>query len=310
MPIKHPKYIWHHNEMVPWEQATIHVMSHGVLYGSSVFEGIRAYEINGTPTFFRLAEHMKRLYESARIHRMQVPFNQGELEKACHQVVAQNGLKAAYVRPTVYQGLGSFGLINDPGCVKVSIAAIEWGAYLGEDSVKNGIEVGVSSWQRPAPNTVSTIAKAAGNYLSSALMSEETHRHGYVEAIALDSNGFLSEGPGENLFIVRDGIIYTPALHHSLLLGITRDSVILIARSLGYEVIETTLPREMLYLADELFFTGTATEVVPIRKVDGLTVGNGSGGPITRAIQDVFFSLLDGSGDDHWGWLETLNDPE
>jgi len=307
MPINQSKYIWHHNEMVPWDQATVHVMSHGFLYGSSVFEGIRAYEINGTPTFYRLGDHMKRLYESARIHRMEVPFSQHELEKACHQVVARNDLKAAYIRPTVYQGLGAIGLINDPGCVRVSIAAFPFGAYLGEDSMRDGIEVGVSSWQRPAPNTGSTIAKAAGNYLSSILMSEETKRHGYTEAIALDSNGLLSEGPGENLFIIRDGVIHTPAIHHSLLLGITRDSVIRIARSLGYTVVEQSLPREMLYLADELFFTGTATEVVPIRRVDGLTVGNGSGGPITRAIQKVFFSLLDGTAEDQWGWLEALD---
>jgi branched-chain amino acid aminotransferase len=303
MPIRESKYIWFNGEMVPWEKATVHVMTHALHYGSSVFEGIRAYETPQGAAIFRLREHIRRLFDSCRIYRMDPPFTPDQVFEACRAVVRENGLKNAYIRPLVWRGYGEMGLNPLRSPVEVMVAAMEWGAYLGAEGLEHGVDVHVSSWQRVAPNTLPAMAKAGGNYLSSQLIVMEAARNGYAEGIALDVHGWLSEGSGENLFLIRDGIIYTPPVTAALLPGITRDAVITLAQQLGYEVREQNLPREMLYLADELFFTGTAAEVTPIRSVDKLPVGSGKRGPITTAIQKAFFGLFSGETEDRWGWL-------
>ena len=303
MPIRESKYIWFNGEMVPWEKATVHVMTHALHYGSSVFEGIRAYETPQGAAIFRLREHIRRLFDSCRIYRMDPPFTPDQVFEACRAVVRENGLKNAYIRPLVWRGYGEMGLNPLRSPVEVMVAAMEWGAYLGAEGLEHGVDVHVSSWQRVAPNTLPAMAKAGGNYLSSQLIVMEAARNGYAEGIALDVHGWLSEGSGENLFLIRDGVIYTPPVTAALLPGITRDAVITLAQQLGYEVREQNLPREMLYLADELFFTGTAAEVTPIRSVDKLPVGSGKRGPITTAIQKAFFGLFSGETEDRWGWL-------
>ncbi|WP_448544760.1 branched-chain amino acid transaminase [Roseiflexus sp.] len=303
MPIRESKYIWFNGEMVPWEKATVHVMTHALHYGSSVFEGIRAYETPQGAAIFRLREHIRRLFDSCRIYRMDPPFTPDQVFEACRAVVRENGLQNAYIRPLVWRGYGEMGLNPLRSPVEVMVAAMEWGAYLGAEGLENGVDVHVSSWQRVAPNTLPAMAKAGGNYLSSQLIVMEAIRNGYAEGIALDVHGRLSEGSGENLFLIRDGIIYTPPVTAALLPGITRDAVITLAQQLGYQVREQDLPREMLYLADELFFTGTAAEVTPIRSVDKLPVGSGKRGPITTAIQKAFFGLFSGETEDRWGWL-------
>ena len=306
MTLKPSSWIWHHGKLIPWPDAQVHVLSHALHYGSSVFEGIRTYATADGPVFFRLADHLRRLFASARIHHMAVPFTYAEIETACHAVIRGNHLQSAYIRPLVYVGYGSLGVVPADGLVCASVAAFEWGAYLGEETREQGAKASVSSWRRPAPDTLPTMAKAGGNYLSSTLMSREAKRLGFDEAIALDCHGFLSEGPGENLFLVRDGVVYTPAAHHAILPGITRDSVIQLLEAQGFKVREQTLPREWLYLADELFFTGTAAEVVPICAIDGLTVGKGVRGPVTTEIQKAFFDLVNGFTPDPFGWLEPV----
>ena len=309
MPIKQSKFIFHNGEMKPWQQATVHVLSHALHYGSSVFEGIRSYETPNGTIIFRLSDHIKRMFDSARIYQMPVDYEIDEVNRICHELLLVNNLKSAYLRPLFYFGYDSLGVLPAPDVVtEFTVAAFEWGAYLGEESIQKGIDVGVSSWNRVAPNTLPSMAKAGGNYLSSRLIGLEAKRNGYREGIALDTNGYISEGPGENLFIVKNGVIHTPAIHHSVLNGITRDSVMKLASGLGYEVKESSLPREMLYLADELFFTGTAAEVVPIRSVDGLKVGKGEAGPVTQSIQSAFFGLFNGKTEDQWGWLEPLDE--
>jgi branched-chain amino acid aminotransferase len=304
MPITPTKYIWFNGELVPWEKATVHVLTHALHYGSSVFEGIRCYDTPNGPAIFRLAPHTRRLFDSAKIYRMELPYDKDQINDACKAVVRENGLKSAYLRPLVWRGYGEIGVMPLKNPVEVMVAAIQWGTYLGADALENGVDVAVSSWSRVAPNTLPAMAKAGGNYLSSQLIVMEAQRHGYVEGIALDINGNLSEGSGENLFVIRDNVIFTPPLTAALLPGITRDSVLTLARDLGYEVREQNLPREALYLADELFFTGTAAEVSPIRSVDGITIGAGKRGPITEAIQRAFFGLFNGETEDRWGWLE------
>jgi len=306
MAIKPSQYIWSQGRLIPWEEATVHVLTHAIHYGSSIFEGIRAYATDNGPTFFRLEDHIRRMFESARIHRMDTPFTPEELTRACHQVVSANNLESAYIRPIIFYGYDSLGVVPQPDSLQAVIAAFEWGAYLGEEALANGVDVGVCSWQRPAPNTFPTMAKAGGNYLASSLMSQEAKRNGFKEAIALDSRGYLSEGPGENLFLVRDNVIYTPSIVNAILMGITRDSVMQIARRLGYEVREQVLPREFLYVADELFFTGTAAEVTPIRSVDHMMVGDGKRGPVAEAIQKAFFDLVTGKSTDFDNWLEPV----
>ncbi|HWQ13647.1 MAG TPA: branched-chain amino acid transaminase [Roseiflexaceae bacterium] len=303
MPIAESKYIWFNGKLVPWEKATVHVMTHALHYGSSVFEGIRAYDTPQGPALFRLRPHIRRLFDSARIYRMELQFSQEQLEEACRTVVRENGLKNAYLRPLVWRGYGELGVFPLRAPVEVMVAAMQWGAYLGAEGLEQGVDVQVSSWNRVAPNTLPAMAKAGGNYLSSQLIVMEAARHGYAEGIALDVHGQLSEGSGENLFLVREGVIYTPPVTAALLPGITRDAVMTIARHLGYEVREQAMPREALYLADEIFFTGTAAEVTPVRSVDKLPVGSGARGPITTAIQKTFFGLFSGETEDRWGWL-------
>ena len=304
MPINPTKYIWFNGELVPWENATVHVMTHALHYGSSVFEGVRCYNTPKGPAVFRLTPHTRRLFDSAKIYRMELPYSQAQISDACKAVVRENGLNSAYLRPLVWRGYGELGVMPLKNPVEVMVAAVEWGAYLGAEALENGVDVAVSSWTRMAPNTLPSMAKAGGNYLSSQLIVMEAQRHGYAEGIALDTNGNLSEGSGENLFVIRDGVIATPPLTAALLPGITRDTIIILARELGHEVREQNLPREALYLADELFFTGTAAEVTPIRSVDGITIGAGKRGPITTSVQKAFFGLFNGETEDKWGWLE------
>lgn len=299
--------IWFNGELMPWKNATVHVMSHALHYGSSVFEGIRAYKTHKGTCIFRLDEHIKRLFDSAKVYRMNIPFTHEEVVQACKDAVAQNNLDAAYLRPLAFLGDVGMGL-RPPTDAKADlmVAAFSWEAYLGADAIENGVDVGVSSWNRLAPNTMPTAAKAGGNYLSSQLISMEAGRHGYTEGIALDINNMVSEGAGQNLFLVRNGVIYTPFSTASILPGLTRDTVMQLAKNLGYDVREEPISRESLYLADEFFMTGTATEVVPVKSVDGIPVGTGSRGPVTKAIQEAFFGIFDGSTDIPDGWLDAV----
>jgi branched-chain amino acid aminotransferase len=311
MPIAATQYIWFNGKLVPWEKATVHVLSHALHYGSSVFEGVRAYATPKGVAIFRLADHTRRLFDSAKIYRIHIPFTPEQINAAQCEVVTANGLKnGAYLRPVAFRGYGEIGVapkIDPP--VDVAIAAWEWGKYLGAEAEAEGVDVCVSSWQRMAPNTLPAMAKAAGNYLSSQLISMEAKRLGFVEGIGLAADGTVSEGAGENLFVIREGIIYTPGFAHAGLSGITRDSVIRLARDRGYEVREAAIPREMLYVADELFFTGTAAEITPIRSVDRIAIGNGRRGPVTEILQKAFFGLFNGTTPDKYGWLEPVEAP-
>jgi branched-chain amino acid aminotransferase len=311
MPIAATQFIWFNGKLVPWEKATVHVLSHALHYGSSVFEGVRAYATPNGVAIFRLADHTRRLFDSAKIYRINIPFTPEQISAAQREVVAVNGLtNGAYLRPVAFRGYGEIGVapkIDPP--VEVAIAAWEWGKYLGAEAEAEGVDVCVSSWQRMAPNTLPAMAKAAGNYLSSQLISMEAKRLGFVEGIGLATDGTVSEGAGENLFVIRDGIIYTPGFAHAGLSGITRDSVIRLARDRGYEVREAAIPREMLYVADELFFTGTAAEITPIRSVDRITIGNGRRGPMTEALQKAFFGLFTGATPDKYNWLDPVEAP-
>ena len=296
--------IWSNGKLMPWKDATVHVMSHALHYGSSVFEGIRAYETHKGTCIFRLEDHIERLFNSAKIYRMNIPFTQEEIIQACKDSVVKNNLKSAYLRPLFFLGDIGMGLRPPTDAIAdAMIAAFSWEAYLGAEAIEGGVDVGVSSWNRLAPNTMPTAAKAGGNYLSSQLISTEAARHGYTEGIALDVNNMVSEGAGQNLFLVRKGVLYTPPSSASILTGLTRDVVITLAQDLGYEVREEAIARDALYIADEFFMTGTATEIVPVKSVDGLPVGAGSRGPITKALQDAFFGIFDGSTEDKWGWL-------
>lgn len=307
MAITEVDTIWANGELVPWAEAKVHVLTHALHYGTSMFEGIRVYDTADGPAGFRLTDHIGRMADSARIYSLDLPFATGELVEACKQVVHANGLKSAYLRPIALVGYGSIGVVPAPDTpIDVYIAAFPWGAYLGEEARAQGVDVCVSSWNRLAPNTAPTGAKAGGNYLSSYLISREAKSRGYAEGIGLDVDGRLSEGAGENLFLVRDGKLITPPAASSILQGITRDSVIKLARREGIEVVEQALPREMLYLCDEAFFTGTAAEITPIRSVDDKPTRAAGAGPVTRLIQDRFFGLFDGSAQDDWGWLEPI----
>lgn len=309
MTISASQFIWHNGEMKPWADATTHVLAHSLHYGSSVFEGARAYETHRGACGFRLSDHTRRLFESAKIYRMAIPYTPEEINEACRRVVVENDLKSAYIRPIVYYGYGTISVLPSADTpIEVAVAAMEWGTYLGAEGLEKGVDVCVSSWNRVAPNTIPAGAKAGGNYLSGMLISGEAQRHGYAEGIGLSPAGTLSEGAGENLFIVKNNVIYTTPVAASILQGITRDSLITLARSLGYEVVQQDLPREMLYCADEVFFTGTAVEVTPVRSVDGIEVGQGSRGPVTETLQNAFFGLFDGSTRDEWGWLEPLEE--
>ncbi|MEA2569295.1 MAG: branched-chain amino acid aminotransferase [Acidobacteriota bacterium] len=304
MPFEEIKKIWMNGQFVDFADAKVHVLTHAIHYGSGLFEGIRCYVTkNQGPAIFRLNEHIRRLYDSCRIYRMDVPFTQDEFKAACVEIVAANEFEDCYLRPLVYRGFHSLGVYPGSCPVDVTIAAWQWGKYLGVEAIEHGVDVRVSSWNRMAPNTFPALAKATANYMNSILIRMEAAADGYAEGIALDVNGYVSEGSGENIFLVRDGKIYTPPLGASVLAGITRDSIIRIARDLGYEVIETLIPREMLYIVDEVFFTGTAAEVTPVRTIDRVTVGNGRRGPITEHIQREYFAYIGGEVPDRYGWL-------
>lgn len=295
--------IWFNGELVPHEEAKIHVLSHVVHYGSSVFEGIRCYDTEAKGSaVFRLTEHMRRLVDSAKIHRMEVPYTLDALNEAVLGTISASGMAACYVRPIVFRGTGRMGVNPLHNSVETAIAVWEWGKYLGDDALERGVDVQVASWQRNAPNTTPSLSKAGGNYLNSALIKMDAVLNGFAEGIALTTDGFLSEGSGENLFIVRDGVIYTTPAAFSILPGITRDAVMVLAREKGYRVVETAMPREALYIADEVFFTGTAAEITPIRAVDHHVVGAGRRGPITAELQEAFFDVIRGGNDPH-GWL-------
>ena len=303
------KSIWMNGEMIPWEQATVHVMAHALHYGSSVFEGIRGYKTPDGMKIFRLTDHMKRFYDSAKIYRMRVDYDCDELIQVCKDVVLENDLmNGAYIRPVAFLGLGEPGLAPKANHqVDVAVAAWEWGTYLGTEGLEQGVDVCISSWQRVAPNTIPAMAKAGGNYLSGQLISAEAKRLGFAEGIALSTNGTVSEGAGENVFMIKEGRIITPPSSSSILSGLTRDTIVKLAQEIGHQVEEAPIPREALYLADEIFLTGTAAEVTPIRSVDRIEIGAGKRGPITKQLQDAFFGLFTGETEDTQGWLEAVD---
>src|SRR6201991_330505 len=293
MPIQPTSKIWHNGNLIPWDKAQIHVMSHVVHYGSSVFEGIRCYGQPQGAAVFRLPEHMQRLIDSAKIYRMTLPYSLDQLISATVDLVEANGVAPCYIRPIALRGYGEVGVNPKNNPIEVYIVNYPWGKYLSSPD-DEGVDVCISSWNRLAPNTMPSLAKAGANYMNSQLIRMEAEMNGYAEGIALDVNGYLSEGSGENLFIVRNGVIYTTPLANSVLSGITRSSVITLAKQLGIDVVEQAMPRELIYIADEVFFTGTAAEVTPIRSVDRITVADGNPGPITRQLADEFFGIANG----------------
>ena len=295
--------IWHNGNLIPWHDARIHVLSHVVSYGSSVFEGIRCYETPQGPAVFRLPEHMRRMVDSAKIYRMDLPFSVEELSAATLELIRVNGLSSCYVRPIAFRGYGQIGVFGVKNPTEVYLACWEWGKYLGDEALSDGVDVCISSWNRIAPNTLPALAKAGANYMNSQLIRMEADVNGYSEGIALDQNGFISEGSGENIFVIRDGKMITPPLGASVLPGITRDTVIQIAQAAGIPLVESLVPRELLYIADEVFFTGTAAEITPVRSVDRIPVGSGKRGPVTERLQNDFFAIVNGTAPDRNGWL-------
>ncbi len=303
MPFEEVKKIWMNGRLVDFADAKIHILTHAIHYGSGLFEGIRCYQTRSGPAVFRLNEHLRRLYDSARIYRMEVPYSVDEFKQACLDVIRANEFEDCYLRPLVYRGFHSLG-VNPSSCpIDVVVAAWKWGKYLGADALEQGVDVRVSSWNRMAPNTFPALAKATANYMNSILIRQEAAVDGYAEGIALDVNGYVSEGSGENIFLVRDNRIMTPPLGASVLAGITRDTILRLARDLGFEVCETLIPREALYIADEVFFTGTAAEVTPVRSIDRITIGVGKRGPITERVQKEYFSYIGGEIPDRYNWL-------
>jgi branched-chain amino acid aminotransferase len=302
MAIQKTEKIWHNGKLIPWDDAHIHVMSHVVHYGSSVFEGVRCYSLPSGPAIFRAPEHAQRLLDSAKVYRIDVDYTRDEIVKAMSDVVANNGVWPCYLRPVILRGYGEAGVnpFNSP--TEVYVVNYPWGKYLGSDA-DTGCDVCISSWTRLAPNTLPAMAKAGANYMNSQLIKMEAIVNGYAEGIALDSNGYVSEGSGENVFIVRNGVLQTAPLGNSVLPGITRDSVLQIARDLGVPIIEQMIPREMLYISDEAFFTGTAAEITPIRSVDKISVAKGATGPVTKAIQKEFYAIVKGEKADRHHWL-------
>ena len=298
--------VWMDGEFVEWKDANISVLSHVVHYGTSVFEGIRAYENENGVAVFRLKEHVQRLFDSAKIYKIDIPFTQEEVEEAILETLRVNDLGACYIRPIVFRGYGELG-VNPLGCpVNVVIAAWEWGSYLGEEGMANGVDIGVSSWRKPAPDTFPALAKCGANYMNSQLAKLEAIDNGFDEAIMLDYEGHVSEGSGENIFLVENGKLFTPSMSSSNLKGITRDSVMTIARDLGYEVVEEVISRERLYSADEVFFTGTAAEVTPIRSIDHRQIGIGRRGPISEQLQTAFFDIVEAKVEDKYDWLSYI----
>jgi len=302
-PFNENGLVWMNGRLVPWKNATIHLASHVIHYGSSLFEGFRAY---GTPkgtAVFRLQAHTERLFNSCKIYRMEIPYTRDEINRAVVETIKANGLKACYVRPIIYRGYGTLGVDPLRNPVDCAIMVWEWGQYLGPEALVNGVDVCVSSWWRMAPNTFPALAKAGANYMNSQLIKMEALLDGYAEGLALNVRGHISEGSGENLFVVKSGQITTPPLSSSVLPGITRDSVMTLARDLGLRLIEDTIPREMLYIADEVFLTGSAAEITPVRTIDKIVVGTGRRGPLTARLQEEFFAIIEGAKDDRHGWL-------
>jgi branched-chain amino acid aminotransferase len=295
--------IWMNGKLVPWDDAKVHIGVHALHYGSAVFEGLRCYSTPEGPAVFRLDAHTDRLYNSAKIYRMDLPYPAAEVNQAVLDTVAANKMDACYIRPIVYRGYGQLGVNPFPCPVDVAIMVWDWGKYLGAEALEKGVEARVSSWTRIAPNTLPSMAKTAANYMNSQLIKMEAIKEGYSEGIALDHEGYLSEGSGENIFLVKNGVILTPPLVSSILPGITRDTVITLARRQGIPVHEQRVPREMLYLADEVFFTGTAAEITPIRAVDKIQIGRGARGPVTEALQRAFFDVIECRVPDEFGWL-------
>lgn len=307
MPIQKTEKIWHNGKWIDWDDATLHVLSHVVSYGSAVFEGIRCYDTKQGPAIFRLREHMQRLINSGKIYRMEIPHSVDDFCNVACELVRLNKLNACYVKPMVLRGYGEVGVSPLKSPLEIYMACWAWGAYLGPDALSKGVDVGVSSWTRIAPNTLPAMSKAAANYMNSQLIRMEATFNGYAEGIALDSQGHVSEGSGMNVFIAHDGVVYTPPLATSILPGITRDAVCKLAGDLGISVKEAVIPREMLYIADEVFFVGTAVEITPIRSIDHIQVGQGVAGPITRRLQEEFFAVTSGSKPDRHNWLTPVN---
>jgi branched-chain amino acid aminotransferase len=309
MPVQKSDKIWHNGKFILWDDAKLHVLSHVVSYGSGIFEGIRCYETPQGPAIFRLREHMQRLINSGRIYRMELPYSVDDFSNAACELVRINKMGACYVKPIVLRGYGEVGVnpLNSP--IEHYIACWNWGSYLGPEALTKGVDVCVSSWTRIAPNTLPAMSKAAANYMNSQLIRMEASLNGFAEGIALDSHGHVSEGSGMNVFLVQDGTLYTPPLATSILPGITRDAITKLAGDLNIPVKESAIPREMLYIADEVFFVGTAVEVTPIKSVDKIVVGKGNVGPITRAIQQEFFGVTSGKTPDRHGWLTLVNAP-
>jgi branched-chain amino acid aminotransferase len=303
MPIQKSDRIWFDGQLIPWDRATVHVAAHTLHYGSSVFEGLRAYETSDGPAIFCLDRHLDRLFYSAKVFRMEIPYAKEEIKQAILDTVLANKHRACYIRPLVFRGVETL-IVNPQACpVHVAIMTMEWGTYLGPEAIEQGVDVGVSSWWRMAPNTFPAAAKIGGQYINSQLIAMEAAEHGYAEGIALDASGFVSEGSGENIFLVSHGRILTPPLASSILQGVTRHCAITLAEELGYPVHEERIPREYLYIADEAFFTGTAAEITPIRSIDRITVGAGRRGPVTERLQAEFFGIVNGQHPDRHGWL-------
>lgn len=302
-------YIWMDGELIAWEDATVHVMAHALHYGSSVFEGIRAYATdNKGLAVLALDEHVRRLFTSSKIARLDIDYTEKDIRAAILETLRANGQESAYIRPLVFRGMKKLGVDGRQCPVHVMIATIEWGRYLGPEAIEQGVDVCVSSWRRMAPDTFPAMAKIGGQYINSQYIAMEAHDLGFAEGIALDIDGYVSEGSGENIFVVVDGVINTPPLGNSILKGITRQMVLQLIEDHGYKLYEQRIPREMLYVADEIFFTGTAAEVTPVRSVDGYTIGSGSRGPITETIQQDFFSIVEGRSEDRHGWLTPVYD--
>jgi branched-chain amino acid aminotransferase len=298
--------IWMNGKLVPWDEAKVHILSHALHYGSSVFEGMRAYSTPRGPAVFRLRDHVRRLFDSAKIYKMEIRFSEEEIAEAIRETIRANALDACYVRPLVYRGFGEVGVSPYGSPVDVAIATWVWGAYLGKDAAGAGVDVQVSSWGRFSPNTLPALAKAAANYMNSQLVKMEALDNGFAEGIILNATGNVCEGSGENVFVVWSGKIRTPPIASSILHGITRDSVMRIARDLGHEVVEEEVPRELLYIADEVFLTGSAAEITPVRSVDRRPVGGGLRGPVTAGLQKAFSEITSGCGEDRYGWLDRV----
>jgi len=309
MTIKPTEKIWHNGKLIPWENATIHVISHVISYASAVFEGIRCYETKQGPAIFRLREHMQRMINSGKIYRIDWPYTADDLSQAAADVVRANKIASCYIRPIALRGYGEMGVSGLAAPTEVYIACWEWGRYLGAESLESGVDVCVSSWRRAAPDTLPTTSKAACNYMNSQLIRMEAVANGFTEGIALDVQGYVSEGSGENIFIVQDGVAFTPPIAAGVLPGITRNAVMTLCEDLKIPVREQMIPREMLYLADEVFFTGTAAEITPLRSVDRILIGKGARGPITKALQEEFFAIIRGSRPDRHNWLTPVSVP-